>query len=201
MDGFVLYLKKKSLFDKLSDADAGRLIKAIYTYQTDGTRPTDTMTDLLLEDFIVVFTQDKEKHSKFVESRRAAAMARWGREKESPTKPKSEPQGLLFSDATPAITTKPKAKAFVPPTVEEVQAYCVSRHNGIDAQYFWDYQTARNWVYKGNVKMKDWKAAVRTWERNGVKGSSTTAASKPQITGNQKSDIFTIMDYLNNGNN
>ena len=181
MDGFVLYLKKKSLFDKLSDADAGRLIKAIYTYQTDGTRPTDTMTDLLLEDFIVDFTQDKEKHSKFVESRRAAAMARWGREKESPT--------------------KPKAKAFVPPTVEEVQAYCDSRQNGIDAQYFWDYQMARNWVYKGNVKMKDWKAAVRTWERNGVKGSSTTAASKPQITGNQKSDIFTIMDYLNNGNN
>ena len=48
---------------------------------------------------------------------------------------------------------------FEPPTVEEVYQYCSDRHNGIDAQRFVDYYTARGW--KG---IKDWKATIRTWE-------------------------------------
>ena len=48
---------------------------------------------------------------------------------------------------------------FIPPTVEEVYLYCEQRHNGIDAQRFVDYYTARGW--KG---IKDWKAQIRVWE-------------------------------------
>lgn len=57
-------------------------------------------------------------------------------------------------------------QAFKPPTVDEVAAYCQQRGNGIDAQHFIDYYAARGWQYKGGTRMKDWKAAVRTWERN-----------------------------------
>lgn len=63
-------------------------------------------------------------------------------------------------------TTKTKAKRFTPPTVDEVQAYCKERKNNIDAQRFVDYYTANGWHVGRNV-MKDWKAAVRTWERSG----------------------------------
>lgn len=56
-----------------------------------------------------------------------------------------------------------KRKRFSPPSVDEVRAYCLERKNGIDAQSFVDYYTARNW-YIGKTKMSDWKAAVRTWE-------------------------------------
>lgn len=59
-------------------------------------------------------------------------------------------------------------KRFVAPTVEEVDQYCRERNNNIDAQHFVDYYDVRDW-YAGNRRMKDWKAAVRTWERNGVK--------------------------------
>ena len=64
-----------------------------------------------------------------------------------------------------SIEEKPpaKRKRFTPPSVEEVRAYCLERKNGIDAQNFVDYYTARNW-YIGKTKMSDWKAAVRTWE-------------------------------------
>lgn len=55
-------------------------------------------------------------------------------------------------------------KKFSPPLFEEVQAYCKERNNGIDAQQFIDFYTAKNW-YIGKNKMKDWKAAVRTWEQ------------------------------------
>lgn len=61
--------------------------------------------------------------------------------------------------------TKKKRDQFKPPTVEEVAAYCKERGNGIDAQLFVDAYAAKGWVI-GKSKMKDWKAAVRTWERN-----------------------------------
>lgn len=62
-------------------------------------------------------------------------------------------------------TLSAKRKSFVVPTVEEVSAYCKERNNNIDAQYFWDYQSSRGWLI-GKAPMKDWKAAIRTFEKN-----------------------------------
>ncbi len=55
-------------------------------------------------------------------------------------------------------------KRFEKPTVEEVNEYCTERENGINANQFVDYYEARGWKI-GNNSMKDWKAAVRTWEQ------------------------------------
>lgn len=60
---------------------------------------------------------------------------------------------------------KKSAPRFVPPTIEEVKEYCQERNNNIDAEYFVDYYTARDWRLKGGEKMKDWKATVRNWEK------------------------------------
>ena len=54
--------------------------------------------------------------------------------------------------------------SFQPPTLDEVVDYCRERNNGIDAQRFLDYYTANGWMV-GKAKMKDWRAAVRNWER------------------------------------
>lgn len=59
----------------------------------------------------------------------------------------------------------PVSKRFVPPTPEEVNAYCQERHNGIDGSEFCDFYTSKGWKV-GKNPMKDWKAAVRTWERS-----------------------------------
>lgn len=53
---------------------------------------------------------------------------------------------------------------FKPPTVDEVRAYCLERKNDVDPQRFVDYYQARGWMI-GKSRMKDWKAAVRTWEK------------------------------------
>lgn len=60
---------------------------------------------------------------------------------------------------------KSPAKKFSPPTVEEVRAYCEQRGNGVDAEAFVNFYESKGWMI-GKNKMKDWKAAVRTWERN-----------------------------------
>ena len=54
---------------------------------------------------------------------------------------------------------------FIPPTVEEVEAYCRERNNSVDAENFVDFYESKGWIV-GKTKMKNWKAAVRTWERN-----------------------------------
>ena len=54
---------------------------------------------------------------------------------------------------------------FVKPTLEDVQAYCAERNKGVDAQKWYDYYSANGWKV-GKNPMKDWKAAVRTWERS-----------------------------------
>lgn len=58
-------------------------------------------------------------------------------------------------------------RKFIPPTVEEVRAYCEERNNGIDPQYFVDKNQTAGWVTgKARNPVKDWKALVRTWEAN-----------------------------------
>ena len=58
-----------------------------------------------------------------------------------------------------------KTKKFVPPTLEEIKAYCEERKNNIDPDRFFNYYTSNGWMV-GRNKMKDWKAAVRNWEKD-----------------------------------
>lgn len=60
---------------------------------------------------------------------------------------------------------KRKREVFKQPTSEEVKAYCQERNNRIDADHFIDYYASKGWMI-GKNKMKDWRAAVRTWEKN-----------------------------------
>lgn len=59
--------------------------------------------------------------------------------------------------------SKDARSRFIPPTVEEVAAYCEERGNGINPQKFVDYYTSNGWM-RGKTKIKDWRACVRTWE-------------------------------------
>ena len=58
-----------------------------------------------------------------------------------------------------------RGKNFVPPTLEEVKAYCEERKNTVDPDTFINFYESKGW-FVGKNKMKDWKAAVRTWEKN-----------------------------------
>lgn len=69
-------------------------------------------------------------------------------------------------------SVKEKSTRFIPPTVEEIEEYCSKRENNINANQFFDFYEAKGWMV-GRNKMKDWKAAVRTWERRGSGSSST----------------------------
>ena len=72
----------------------------------------------------------------------------------------------------------PTRKRFTPPTVDEVRDYCYDRGNAVDPQRFVDYYTSNGWMV-GKNKMKDWKAAVRTWEQKEGSKPKATKSSNP----------------------
>ena len=63
------------------------------------------------------------------------------------------------------VKVKAKVKRFAKPTIEEVADYCNERQNDVDAEKFYDYYSSNGWKVGKNA-MKDWKASVRTWEKN-----------------------------------
>ena len=71
---------------------------------------------------------------------------------------------IIPADDSESYNPKPVRKQ-IPPTVEAVAEYCSARNNGIDAEEFCDFYTARGWKV-GKDKMVDWQATVRWWERN-----------------------------------
>lgn len=75
-----------------------------------------------------------------------------------------------IKDSVPKGTTRTK---FVPPNIEDVQAYCEERNKGVNHERWYDHYTANGWLV-GKNKMKDWKAAVRTWERSSSANSTST---------------------------
>lgn len=70
-------------------------------------------------------------------------------------------------------------KRFVRPTIDELRDYCGQRGNGVDPEAFIDFYDSKGWKI-GNQPMKDWKAAVRTWEKREV----TSAQDRSDPNGN-----------------
>ncbi len=73
--------------------------------------------------------------------------------------------------------TNVSKKKFEPPTVDDVRAYCKERNNSVDPQIFVDFYSSKGWMV-GKNHMKDWKAAVRTWEKSSRQSRETLANKK-----------------------
>lgn len=71
-----------------------------------------------------------------------------------------------------------KSSRFIPPTLAEVEAYCFTRNNSVNAQQFIDFYSSKNW-YVGKNKMTDWRASVRLWESR----SKTSPTSRGHPSG------------------
>ena len=82
------------------------------------------------------------------------------------------------SSSSSSSSLEPKehraAQKFAPPIVDEIQAYCQERKNKVNPQAFFDFYQSKGWMV-GKNKMKNWQAAVRTWEQREVKDNAKPA--------------------------
>lgn len=95
------------------------------------------------------------------------------KQEERESEKEKEKEGEIENECYPPtpLPGGTKAKRFIPPTVDEVAAYCQERGNGLDPEAFVDFYASKGWMV-GKNPMKDWKAAVRTWERSEGRGTS-----------------------------
>ena len=86
----------------------------------------------------------------------------------------------------PSKSQVKKFTGFVKPTSDDIKEYCDERANNVDANTFFDFYESKGWLV-GKAKMKDWKAAVRNWERNETKSETVkTGKVDKQISSWQK---------------
>lgn len=164
---YYMFLDSKPVIERMSADMAKKLWLLLYDYADNGIMPeglndAEYYAFLTLKNGVDVakkhFDTNRERGKKGMEKR-------WHKDApETPQKAKEEPKPIEPIEST-TKTEKPKKTAFKPPTVEEVKAYCDSRNNGIDAENFVAFYTAKNW-FIGKNKMTNWKMAVITWEKN-----------------------------------
>ena len=161
------------IIDPLQDAEVGRLFKSMLSYAESGTAP-----DLRGNERFVWNTAKQIIDREAAYCEKQAENGRKGGRPKNPAKPsesqinpakpseslKDKDKDKEYKETLPIGSAKKAAPAFHPPTVEEVKAYCLERKNKVDAVRFVDYYTANGWKV-GKNPMKDWRAAVRTWER------------------------------------
>ena len=77
------------------------------------------------------------------------------------------------------VNTNVKSKRFVKPSIDEIAVYMEERNMNNVSQKFYDFYEAKGWMI-GKNHMKDWKAAVRTWESNNQKTSQPVTTTSPK---------------------
>lgn len=166
---FVDYL---DAIEPLGDAERGRLFTSLLEYARTGEAPQLCGNERFL--FPMMRAQIDRDTASMVELSEARSRAgKTGAEakqanakfakqnKQMPNLPsKSSYDKDKDKDKDESIS---RAKRFTPPTLDDVSAYIRERGSNVDAQRFLDFYTAKGWMV-GKNPMKDWKAAVRTWE-------------------------------------
>lgn len=183
--GMIIYREELMMLLMMDERDAGEAIKLLARRFLFGEIPS---TDYLkVSDFLTIALPKLEKDEATYERKVSAGQA--GGKQSASTRQANFKQTSSTSQALAKQTsstdqqnkgtkeqrnkeqgtkeqgTVGNARAFRPPTVEEVREYCQSRGNRISAERFVDHYSANGWKV-GKNPMKDWKAAVRNWEKN-----------------------------------
>lgn len=173
-----LYYTYKDAFKELGDAEVGRLIKGALDYAELKQEPVFKGNERFIWAMIKgQIDRDQNKYAAKCKTNSENVSKRYqstneydgirsytNATKEKKKEKEKEKENIYVSPLNP-----PKGR-FTPPTVEEVRTYCEERNNAVDADRFVDFYSAKGWMV-GKNKMKDWKAAVRTWEKDSSKSA------------------------------
>lgn len=186
---FIVNLKE------LSMAERGRLFTAMLEYSIDGKTPELGGNERFIWPAAkLMIDDDTVAYQKIVEQRQAAARERWSTDAGACESMRLDARAcedmreMQYINTTPTININTNSyketlskerekKRFVPPSLDEVTAYCAERNNTVDPEGFIAFYTSNGWKV-GKNPMKDWKAAVRSWEQRDRKEAIKQAKKK-----------------------
>lgn len=199
---FIIHKDSLSVLKKLTDDQAGKLFKAISAYQEDKILPEDNLISIIFEPFLNQFQRDEENWQKVREARINAGSMGGKQKLANASKRKQKEANLAVSVSKSVSVSVSKSdikeisslrsdtkKNFIKPTLEEIQAYCQERKNSVNPQKWFNHYESNGWKV-GKNPMKDWKAAVRTWENSAY----SKQEQKPTSSGS-------YLDFLTGGKN
>lgn len=191
-----VYTDFEEAIEMLGDAEKGRLFTAMLRYASTGELP-----DLRGGERLLWPTAKLNIDRTRAEAEKNTINGKKGGRPKTQNNPEKPNETLKDKDKEnkiiplspngdiPPKGERPPVKRFIKPTAEEVRAYCAERGNRVDAQAFVDFYAAKGWKV-GNAPMKDWKAAVRTWEKRDAERKQS-ATSRP----NRQRDLCSSRAY------
>ena len=179
LESFNAYHSYLEAISPLNDEERGRLFTALLLYSKTGECPQLTGNErFIFPSMKGQIDRDRQKYEAKCARNRDNVKRRWESESCVPirsytndTKDKEEDKEKDKEKDKDSIILgdrKKSAKRFTPPTVDQVLAYCRERRNMVDPQRFVDFYEANGWKQGKGKPIVDWKAAVRTWEREEV---------------------------------
>lgn len=185
--GFFCYNSWLKALEPYGDAERGRIWTTLLEYSNglaiDGRSSGNER--FILPMLLDQIDRDAEKRDEFVRKQKEKANKRWNKDNPEDATASHGINGKAKNASvcqdknknkdtippTPLAGGEGVSSRFVPPTPQEVTAYCQQRQNGIDGNEFCDFYASKGWMI-GKSKMKDWRAAVRTWEKSRQKQSA-----------------------------
>lgn len=181
---FCAYHSYLDSMEELNDTERGRLFTACLIYSKTGEAPQLRGNErFVFPTLKAQIDRDKATYDSRCKKNSDNIRKRWNTDvyddeqpctNDTKTKEKEKEKEKTKENNNIPPTPLPggaKAKRVIPPTVDEVAAYCQERGNGLDPEAFVDFYASKGWMVGKNL-MKDWKAAVRTWERSEGRGTS-----------------------------
>lgn len=174
------YYSYRKKLEKLSDQEVGRLVRSLLEYGETGETEELTGRESIAFDFIADdINRAKATYEERCAKNQRNIEKRYARQDDTTvydgirtnttvyetyqTKPKDKPKDKT-NTLPPNGVSDARAKRFTPPTLDDVSAYVRERGSNVDPQRFLDFYASKGWMV-GKNPMKDWKAAVRTWEK------------------------------------
>ena len=203
-----IYLSFEDDTECLSDAERGRLLLAMVRYAKDGTEPNLSGNERFLWPVVRgQIDRDIDVYESKVSAGRAGGFAKAENSKSQQNLADvskdqqnladvSKDQQSLADVSTIKIKDKDKEKdkdkdqdkgvsaRFAPPTLEEVTEFCRVRGNKVDPVKFYAFYESKGWMV-GKNKMKSWRAAVITWERDDGGGAASGPGPRRTVAAQQ----------------
>ena len=196
-----LWVSYEAYFEPLGDAEVGRLTRAMIEYKSSGAAPKFSGNERFVWPAIKRDIDNAIAAQQELSQTRADSGKLGGRPKKPNAFDEKQKNQMVFEESKKSygkgqgqgqgngqgkgqgnIDFSPsgeKTRArFTPPTVEEVEAYIRERKSNVNARRFVDFYASKGWMV-GKNPMKDWRAAIRTWEQRDGAQSQEVASSAP----------------------
>jgi hypothetical protein len=186
---FLLYCDIIHTVEQLTDEQAGNLFKHILRYVNDQDPQSDSViTKIAFEPIRQALKRDLEKYESIRKRNSDNARMRWDATASSgiPNDTKNADIDIVIDSGIDKDNKKQK-DVFIKPSIVEIKTYMTEIGMADVSEKWFDYYESNGWLV-GKNKMKNWKAAVRTWKSNNLSNNTTT----PQIIHRK---VFNLQEY------